>query len=207
MSSDSPSGDPLIRSTSADVSGHRICVVGTSGAGKTYVAEALARILDIPYVCNDAIIWRPGWQATPRDEVYARVEEALGAEAWTFDGNLGASPEDQLALSRCDTLVWLDLPRWQVWSSMIRRTIGRAWTKEPLWHGNVESWRMMLSRDSIILWSLRSFARQRLRYGAIFRDPGYAGKTRVRVDSRRAVNEWLVALAASRNASAPTTGR
>jgi adenylate kinase family enzyme len=88
--------------------GRRIAVVGTSGCGKTYVAEALARRLAIPYICNDAIIWRPGWQPAPYEERVAEIDEATNAAAWTFDGNLAARHlDDQIVLSRCDTLVWL----------------------------------------------------------------------------------------------------
>ena len=53
--------------------GERICVIGTSGAGKTYVAEALAGILNLRYVCNDALIWRAGWQPVPRHEMRHRL--------------------------------------------------------------------------------------------------------------------------------------
>src|SRR5690606_29290619 len=51
-------------STGHLVPGRRICVVGTSGSGKTYVARELARRLSLTYICNDAIIWRAGWQPT-----------------------------------------------------------------------------------------------------------------------------------------------
>src|SRR5262245_44968654 len=96
------------------VPGTRICVVGTSGSGKTTVAMALAEALGLHYISNDAIIWRADWQPTPHDEVYTDIDAATSGDRWTFDGNLGHSPEDRLVLSRCDTLVWLDLPRWQV---------------------------------------------------------------------------------------------
>jgi adenylate kinase family enzyme len=174
--------------------GSRIAVVGTSGSGKTYVAAALARILNVPYISNDAIIWRPNWQETPRDEVYAEVDAATAASAWTYDGNLGPSPNDQLVLSRCDTLVWLDLPRWQVWSSITRRTWGRAWTRKPLWHGNTESWRQVFSRDSMIWWSVRTYARHRRKYAAMFADAALADRTRIRFQSRGEVNRWLHSL-------------
>ncbi|MPZ49329.1 MAG: adenylate kinase [Dehalococcoidia bacterium] len=175
--------------------GRRILVIGTSGAGKTHVAEALARILDIPYICNDAIIWRPNWQETPKDEVFAEFDAATSAPAWTLDGNLaGSHPEDRLVLSRCDTIVWLDLPRWQVWSAITRRTLWRAITRKSYWHGNVERWRNVFSHDSMIWWSIKTFPRRRRNYTALFADPTHGGKTRVRLTSRRRVNAWLASL-------------
>jgi adenylate kinase family enzyme len=184
----------------------RIAVVGTSGSGKTYVAEALARILDIPYVCNDAIIWRAGWQPTPKDEVLVEVDQATRRGTWTFDGNLDPSPEDQLVLERCDTFVWLDLPRWEVFSSIIRRTVGRAISREPLWHGNRESWRTMFSRDSIIWWSVKTFSLRRPQYQALFSDDRFAGKVRIRLASRHEVRRWLAAVERERARQQATSG-
>ena len=47
-------------------SGRRILVVGTSGAGKTYVAQHLAKRLNLRYICNDTIIWGPDWTPVPK---------------------------------------------------------------------------------------------------------------------------------------------
>ena len=169
-------------------------MVGTSGSGKTLVAEALAAKLGIPYICNDAILWRADWQPTAHDEAYAEFDAATRAEAWTFDGNLGKADYDQLVLSRCDTLVWLDLPFWQVIWGVTRRTTGRAITKEQLWHGNTERWRALFSRDSMIWWSVKTFSRRRRSYAALFEDDAYADRARIRLSSRREVNEWLESL-------------
>lgn len=176
--------------------GRRICVVGTSGSGKTFVAEALAARLGLRYICNDAIIWGPHWTPTPPEERLARFDAETSEDGWTYDGNIGASADDQLMLSRCDTLVWLDLPRLEVWSQMLRRTLWRVISREPLWHGNVETWRMMFSRDSIILWSIQTLSRRRRAYTALFADPAHAGRTRVHLHSRREVDRWLASLPA-----------
>lgn len=173
--------------------GQRICVVGTSGAGKTYVARALAERLGLRYISSDALIWRADWEAVPRDEQYVAFDAATADGGWTFDGNLGPSPEDQLVLSRCDTLVWLDLPRWQVMASITRRTLWRAITRERLWHGNVERWRTVLSRDSMIAWAWRTYPRQQRRYAALSATPD-GPPTRIRLTSRRQVNRWLASL-------------
>jgi hypothetical protein len=111
------------------------------------------------------------------------------------DGNLGAGVEDQLLLKRCDTIVWLDLPRREVHLPIILRTLRRAWTKQPLWHGNVESWRTLFSPDSIVWWSLKTYAPRKRAYEALFGDPAYADKQRIRLHSRREVDAWLASMA------------
>ncbi|TAK75490.1 MAG: hypothetical protein EPO16_08875 [Dehalococcoidia bacterium] len=173
--------------------GGRICVVGTSGSGKTYVARALAGRLGLRYISCDALIWRANWEVVPRDEQYIAFEAATRDGGWTFDGNLGPSAEDRLVLSRCDTLVWLDLPRWQVMASIVRRTLWRAITRERLWHGNVERWGTVLSRDSMIVWAWRTYPRRKREYGALFAIED-DGRAHIRLTSRRHVNRWLASL-------------
>jgi adenylate kinase family enzyme len=177
--------------------GRHICVIGTSGCGKTYVAQALARMLRVSYISNDAIIWRPNWQPATPDERLTDFDTATKQEAWTFDGNLGARhAEDLLVLGRCDSIVWLDLPRWQVWSQVVRRTLVRIVRREEFWHGNKESLSLLFSQDSIVWWSVKTFRKRRQLYAALFADPAYTDRVRIRLRSRREVEQWLASLPA-----------
>jgi adenylate kinase family enzyme len=155
------------------------------------VARALAERLGVRYVSNDALIWGPNWQPIPRDLRYEAFDRETLDDGWTFDGNLGPSPDDQLVLSRCDTLVWLDLPRWQVMASITGRTLWRAVTREPLWHGNVERWRNVFSSDSMIAWAWRTYPRRKVQYGALFADPAHAHRVRLRLKTRGEITRWL----------------
>ena len=171
--------------------GRRIAVIGTSGAGKTYVATALAKKLDVSYICNDAIIWRPNWVPTPRDERLVVMRTAAAQDAWTFDGNLTAV-EDRAILERCDTIVWLDLPRWQVHGQVLFRTLKGLITRQPIWdNGNVEQWRIFLSKESIVWWSIKTFATRRREYAALFADPALADRIRIHLQDRAEVRNWL----------------
>ena len=163
--------------------GRRILVVGTSGCGKTTVAQALAERLSIPYVSNDEIIWRADWTLTPRDERWNEFDRATAQPAWVLDGNFipGNDPEDDLVLSRADTIVWLDLSRWIVHSRVISRTIDRVVHRRRLFHDNVETLGQALGRNSIIWWSLTSFARRRRQYAELFESEAWADRIRVRL--------------------------
>jgi adenylate kinase family enzyme len=174
------------------LTGRRVCVIGSSGSGKTFVAQALAEEAGLRYVSNDSIIWRPNWQPTPDEERLAAFAEALGGDGWTFDGNLTLRrEEDRLILDLCDTLVWLDLPRWQVHGQVLARTCRRLLARERLWHGNVERWSTAFSSDSIVWWSIKTFRRLRREYGTIFESPEFGDKTRIRLRSRGEVQRWL----------------
>ena len=173
----------------------RIAVVGVSGSGKTYVAQALSARLSIPYVCNDALIWQAEWCPVPPAQEYRNFDVATAGRTWVIDGNLNPrSPADQLVLGRIDTLVWLDLPRREVWPQLLRRSFRRAWTKEELWHGNRESWLKLLSRDSILWWSVKTHQKVRRRYEPWMTDAEHASLARIWLRSRREVERWLQGL-------------
>jgi adenylate kinase family enzyme len=170
----------------------RVLVIGTSGSGKSYVARAIAERLGLTYIENDAIIWRPNWQPTPRADRVIEYDRATAGDRWVIDGNLaGTDDEDRLVMARCDTIVWLDLPRREVWVAITRRTLRRAWTREPLFHGNVERWAQVFSKDSMILWSIQTFGRRRRAYTALFER---IDKMRIRLRSRAQVDRWLATL-------------
>ena len=63
-------------------------------------------------------------------------------------------------------MVGLDYPRWLSLARLVRRTVTRTITKEPMCNGNVETWRQVFARDSIIVWHFQSFARKRSRMRA-----------------------------------------
>lgn len=178
--------------------GERIAVVGPSGCGKTTLAQALAVRLGYRYVCNDAIIHGSDWQPTPRDERVRRFAAAFDCPAWVIDGNCAGDAIDNVYIrSQIDTLVWLNLPRWEVLPRLLRRTLYRAWTREPLWHGNRESFRLSFaSRESILWWWLKTHGPVQAAYAAIFADPAQAHLVRIRLDSAAAANAWLGTLTA-----------
>ncbi|HCD31186.1 MAG TPA: hypothetical protein DER01_02200 [Phycisphaerales bacterium] len=177
----------------------RIIVVGTSGSGKTYAAKAIAAHMGIKYICNDSLIWQANWINVPDDQRLPGFEKATDCDAWVIDGNVASTkrPENALLLKRADTIVWLDLPRRTVWPQLLWRTIKRSITREELWHGNRESFRLsFFSRDSILIWSFKTFTINRKRYQAMFNDEQWQHLQRIRITSRRSFKQWLSTLPA-----------
>ena len=168
----------------------RIHIVGSAGAGKSTLGHALAARLCCPLVELDALYWRPGWQTTPADEFRRCVAAALSGPAWIVCGNYsGVRP---LVWTRADTVVWLDYPLTVSFPRLCRRTWRRIRTQEELWGGNRESWRtQLLSRDSLLLYTLRTYRRKRRGLEAQLADPAYAHLIVARLRSPRAAEGWL----------------
>ena len=171
--------------------GTRIVVVGSSGAGKTALARRLAAVLGVPHVELDALHFAEDWAEAPDEVFAARAEAATSGEGWVVDGNYSAMTQ-RVVWPRARTMVWLDYPfRTCAWR-LLRRTVVRSWRREELWHGNRESWRMSFaSRDSILLWLLRTFRRRRREFEAAMRDPADDQLEFVRLRSPRAAERWL----------------
>lgn len=157
------------------------------------MARKIAATLGIPHIELDALNWGPGWTEAPLDVFRARVAEALAGPAWAVDGNYSRARD--LIWGRAETLVWLDYPLPLVMARVIWRTLRRSLTREELWAGNHESLRMALfSRDSIILWALRTYERRRREYPLLVAQPEYAYLELVRLRSPRAARLWLAEL-------------
>jgi adenylate kinase family enzyme len=123
----------------------RIVVIGTSGAGKTTLANKLAAKFDLPCIELDGPQWQPNWQAlteTNPKEFVRRVSAATTAPAWVSDGNYAIVRD--LIWNRATHLVWLDYSRPVIMRRAIKRSIVRAFDQTELWAGNKEDWRRWL---------------------------------------------------------------
>lgn len=138
----------------------RVVVIGSSCAGKTTFARALARARGCPHIELDELFWSPGWKPRPTPEFRRLVSASASTIDWVADGNYGSARTD--LWPRATTVVWLDfgLPR-VLWRGL-RRTLARCISRQELWHGNRESVaRAFFSTDSLLLWIVTTFARRR----------------------------------------------
>ncbi len=173
--------------------GPRISVVGTSGSGKTTVAGQIAQRLGIPHVELDALHWESNWTEAPIEVFRTRVVQALSGETWAVDGNYGKVRD--IVWGRADTVVWLDYTLAVILWQLLRRTVQRSLTQEELWSGNRETLnKALFSRESILLWALKTYRRRKKEYPALLGRPEHAHLKLVHLRSPRETREWLSTL-------------
>lgn len=165
----------------------RVLVAGTSGAGKTTLAVRLSGVLEVPHVEIDALFHGPGW--TPRREFVAEVEAFSAEPGWVTEWQYGAVRD--LLADRADLVVWLDLPRAQVMSQVITRTLRRRLRRQVLWNGNVEAalWTVLRDREHIVRWAWATHASTAQRVDALLRRRPEVPV--VRLGSHRQARTWL----------------
>lgn len=137
---------------------------GVTGSGKSSAAERIAERTRLPLTLADELTWEPNWVPVAEDEQRRRFAAVVAEDRWVLDTAYGVWLD--LVLPRVDLIVGLDYPRWLSLQRLSRRSVRRAIDKLPICNGNTESFRELVSRDSIICWHFRSFARKRARMRA-----------------------------------------
>ena len=144
----------------------RYLVIGTSGAGKSTFAQQLAAAVPCRHLELDALYWGANWQAVPNEQFVPAVAAASHSERWVADGNYSAVRH--ILWPRATHVIWLNYSRWTVFTRLLRRTFVVATTKAPLSHGNRESLRRAFcSRDSVLWWSMSTYAKNQSKYAAL----------------------------------------
>ncbi len=175
----------------------RVVVVGVTGAGKTTLAAALARTLNIPHIELDAIQWRENWAKAPLDEMLAALAQQTAGPGWVADGNY---PKLRPALwPLADTVIWLDyslgLCLWRV----LWRTLRRVLSKELLWGVNRETIRnTLLARDGLLAWAVQTHGRYRREFEELMRGDDYVHLRWVRLRTPREAKRWLGYISAAK---------
>ena len=166
---------------------NRICVIGSSAAGKSTFARAIARKMEGDYIELDSHFHGPKWKPTPDDIFIQSVRARLEAnERWVVDGNYNNRARQ---FEDADLIIWLDYPFRIVLTRVLRRTLKRLITKEELWNGNRESWRMAFSHESIILWVFQTYWKRRRELP--FELSAYPPSKCIRFSHPREAERWL----------------
>ncbi len=139
----------------------RICIIGTTGAGKSSLAKSLSELLGYPFVEGDALIWLPEWKIRDRDEFRSLVSQALASQNWVFDGCYDNETMKSV-WAKADLVIWLDCSRWRVHWQVFSRAIRNLLRFHTYAHGNRDTVSgLFFSKNSILLYSLRNYGAHR----------------------------------------------
>lgn len=168
----------------------RILIQGVTGSGKSTLAHAIGTPHGIPAYEVHAWAWQPGWVKTPDDELAATAASVAATDAWVLDSAWSAIRP--VVWPRVELLVGLDLPRSLTFARLVRRTAQRLCTREELFSSNTESWRSVLSTDSIFSGTSDLSARSAPRSTSGRPPPN--GPPVLRLTSPVEVRAWLASL-------------
>ena len=105
----------------------KIHIIGCSGSGKTYLANALAKKYNIPHFDLDDIQWDNNAEGygtkRPLEERNALLQEILNNNEWVIEGVYYAWV--QQSFDETDIIYVLDMPRYLYKSRIIIRSIKR----------------------------------------------------------------------------------
>lgn len=103
----------------------RTLIIGNSGAGKSWLAERLARHLQVPWVDLDSIHWLSDEHsiARPRVEALAMARMAATQERWVIEGVYGWIASE--LVHRATALIWLCVEDEECVANIRQREAGR----------------------------------------------------------------------------------
>jgi adenylate kinase family enzyme len=159
--------------------GTKILVVGANGSGKTTFAGKLSFRLNIKHYELDNIFWKPNWQESDNSEFRGKVDEVTQKDSWVIDGNY--SRNQDLTIGRADSIIWLDVPYSKMLYRVTKRSLYRILTQKPLWHNNRERIGKLFSKDSIILFAMRTYSSKNSKYNRLISGIEYPGKKWIRI--------------------------
>lgn len=174
---------------------NRFNVVGTSGSGKSTFAKMLATKLGYRYIEMDAIFWGPNWYWPPDEEFFPKLEKALEGDNWVVDGNYTRTIP--IKWRHPITVIWIDLPFTTTLLQATKRALKRAISQKEIWPNtnNRESIRKsFFSKDSIILWTIKTYHKVKENYEALMKDPQFSHVTFVRIRSHKEAEAYLNSL-------------
>lgn len=173
----------------------RINVIGVSGSGKSTVSKMIAEKLSLSYIEMDRIFWGPDWYWPSDEEFFQKLSEELSVDRWVLDGNYSRTVP--IKWDRVQLVVWVDMSFWTTMMQAVCRATKRSWTKEEIWPGtgNRETFRKsFLSKDSMILWTFKTYKRVRGHYLECIADERYSHIKFIRLSSRKEIRQFVQAL-------------
>jgi adenylate kinase family enzyme len=87
---------------------NKIIIIGNSGSGKTFLAQKLAAVLNVPVVHLDKLFWESEScsQKRPKEVVYQEIAEITEQPKWILEGVFGDLAN--IGILKADILIFLN---------------------------------------------------------------------------------------------------
>lgn len=108
----------------ASVLAQRWVIIGNSGAGKSTLGERVGATFQIPVHDLDLVHWHADGRKRDESDAKGLVAEIAAGDGWVIEGVYGWLAE--VALSRANTLIWLDLSWDDCRSGLLARGLRRG---------------------------------------------------------------------------------
>jgi len=127
-------------------------------------------------------------------EFRSLVGNVTKEDSWVTDGNYSIVRD--VLWSRATTIIWLNYPFPLVLYRSISRSFKRSVTQEIIFSGNRESFkRSFFSRESIILWVVKTHSLKRGKYGELLRSKKYSDLEIIELKSQSEATCYIRGLA------------
>lgn len=170
-----------------------INIIGTTGSGKSTLARQLAEKTKLQNIELDNLLWLDDWQETPNDALFLKLKIAMdnAAAGWVIDGLYTRTIP--MIMDKVDTVIWLDYPFYINLYRLTKRTFGRVISRKKLWEdsNNRESLKLMLSKESIFMWLIKSYPKNRKKYFSLMQNPAYQHIQFIRLTSPKQAATFL----------------
>jgi adenylate kinase family enzyme len=168
----------------------RIVIIGSSSSGKTTLGQTLSKRLNIEHQELDFFFWEPNWTQADPESFRQRVDPFTAKETWITDGNF--SQVRDLVWGRATSVIWLDYPFHIIIKQFFKRSIIRSFKKEKLWDKNTETlWNSMLRPDSLLMWILKTYKRNKKRYSALMDSKEFPNVKYIRLKNPKETEQFL----------------
>ena len=107
----------------------RVMIIGCGGSGKSTLARQLGEKTGLPVVHLDKLFWHPGWVESSKEEIDAKIMQAILEPRWILDGNYNRTLPKRLEY--CDTVIYLDFSRFACLMGVVKRILTTFGTVRP----------------------------------------------------------------------------